>query len=505
MALDETNAAVEALELARDHWPDNPWATITLRQAYWQQIMELRARSSRSDAEDAELERLLDLYDGLDAEFERLEIGLVAWSEVGGSQTLACASTGWPVVDRVPARCDASDAVSVAGRLEPPPRSSAQVIAVGVDGTFARFDDPSTSAPVFGLSGRERLDHVETDARAFARELARLGYDDVILTGREATRPSVLLELTREVLTSHPGDQLIVYLAGHGLDVGGGALVVPVARDLAPVAGSAGGMPRGSTLGDDSIAAITEGNTTEGNSTDTTTLKNDIESKIHIIDIDDGTALASAPPDLLLYRDLDAILSHHRGTVTVIVDACLETVDIPVNIGTVPLHGVGPNNPTWLLGAGPGQRAVESEALGGGAFTRALLNVLDEWHPDEPMTAAALYASAAGVTQREVLRLHGVAQRPVVGDFDLTAVSSTGGTGCFLGLGGCRPGSGDGGGTNCTTDGPAGDKCDSIDDQVVGRWTVDPTTVGLGTENIRMFGHLGDESTTCSESTGGVC
>lgn len=77
------------------------------------------------------------------------------------------------------------------------------------------------------------------------------------------------------------------------------------------------------------------------------------------------------PRSVLTLTEMRSVLSHHRGEVTIVLDACRDDRDVFVDVGEVE-QLIGPNSPNVLMGTGAGAVAVESEALGASVFSTAV-------------------------------------------------------------------------------------------------------------------------------------
>lgn len=244
----------------------------------------------------------------------------------------------------------------------PAPEARARVVSIGVDAA-----GPLDLAP---------LTFAAADARKTAQAFEALGFDAVEYVNGDATRDTILWDLADEVLASQPGDELVVYYSGHGFTDAAGDGAVVTDPD---VAGPGSGVNPGGGAGND---------------------------------VDPGGGV-------LYLRELEAVLSHHRGKVTVIVDACLDERDIH-NHGPRVTGPLGNNRPTIVLASGAGRIAIESNRLGGGVFTYALdvyLRSLADADPSAPVSTTRFDVNDAFdflnvETARLAITLHGVDQRP---------------------------------------------------------------------------------------------
>jgi hypothetical protein len=168
-------------------------------------------------------------------------------------------------------------------------------------------------------SGVAPLAYARRDAEREGDAFARLGYDTFRLIDGSATRENIINTLLREVLLSRSGDDFVFYYSGHGFaDVHGrGALMTA----------AAGGQPV-------SVVPLSE---------------------------------------------IARILSFHRGTATVIIDSCLDGINVNLDGGgahTNLVNGYGPNRARFISAGTPGSPALESERLQAGLYARALLDFL---------------------------------------------------------------------------------------------------------------------------------
>ncbi|MEO1085767.1 MAG: hypothetical protein AAFY88_16130, partial [Acidobacteriota bacterium] len=91
----------------------------------------------------------------------------------------------------------------------------------------------------------------------------------------------------------------------------------------------------------------------------------------------DGGGRGEAPRDLVTIEEIEAVLSHHRGEVTVIVDACRDRRPaVSIDVGDL-ASSRGPNTPLVLWATSPGAAAIESDRLQGSPFTVAVKDYLE--------------------------------------------------------------------------------------------------------------------------------
>jgi len=205
-------------------------------------------------------------------------------------------------------------------------------------------------------SGFEPLAYARSDAEKLSQAFGRLGYSATTLVDQGASREKILDALAREALASRPGDDFVFYFSGHGFsDANGRGALVTASADAAPV-------------GVVSLAEVAQ------------------------------------------------ILSFHRGTTTVIVDGCLNNLNVMLDGGTAAI-GYGPNHTRFIAAAG-GQ-ALESQRLKAGLYAYALLDFLNHQavvHTEDSrhyrLDFDTLLAATSTETARLARDLYGLEQRP---------------------------------------------------------------------------------------------
>jgi tetratricopeptide (TPR) repeat protein len=206
-------------------------------------------------------------------------------------------------------------------------------------------------------SGFGSLAYARSDADRTAQAFARLGYTTTSLLDGLASRERILNSLAREALVSRPGDDFVFYFSGHGFSDahGNGALAVTAS---------------------------------------------------------DG----SARVQVVSFSEVAQILSFYRGTATVIIDGCLN--DLNVDLGNGGLF-YGHNRARFIVAEGPGRPALESQRLRAGLYAHALCDFLDREasrgcrsKKSYRLDVDALFASTSVETARLARELYGLEQSP---------------------------------------------------------------------------------------------
>lgn len=205
-----------------------------------------------------------------------------------------------------------------------------------------------------GTAGLGPLRHADQDAQRVAAALNGLDFRSRVLVNHSATRTKILAELSRIVRASQPGDEFVFYFSGHGFtDINGHPVLVT---------GGSGPAAAG------------------------------------------GGAL-----ETLSLEELANVLSFYRGRAIVVLDNCLNEVQIQTGTRDRPV--AGPNPATFLLAGAPGGRVIESPRLGSGLFTFTLLRFLEQ-HRSPKLDFDAMYRYTATETSRLARELYGANQRP---------------------------------------------------------------------------------------------
>lgn len=241
------------------------------------------------------------------------------------------------------------------------PGASARMVSVGIDAYDA------------GGSPLPSLRHASQDAERVASALRRLGYVSSVLHNGDATRGGILEALALEALRSRPGDRFVFFFSGHGF-----------------------------TDRDGNRVLVTGGGT-----------------------------------EVVTLSEIAAILAYHQGEAVVIADACFDRRDLalgsaasyPQKAGNLEAddenangHGTRFNNIDitardgvhFILAGSPGEVAVESQRLGSGVFTYALVDYLAGLDAGQALDWDDLIVHTAAETARLAKSLHGVAQHPVL-------------------------------------------------------------------------------------------
>lgn len=90
--------------------------------------------------------------------------------------------------------------------------------------------DAGAKAFVIGIEAYANVDKLgnpDVDAKAVAGKLESAGYDVTRLTGNDTDKASLLKKWQRFVQAVEPGDDVVVYYSGHGIDVKGANYLVP--------------------------------------------------------------------------------------------------------------------------------------------------------------------------------------------------------------------------------------------------------------------------------------
>lgn len=239
-----------------------------------------------------------------------------------------------------------------------------QVLAVGVNG----------GAHV----GLDRVTHAAADALRVSVALRGLDFRSTVLVNHEATRSKVLAELAHAVQTSRPGDVFVFYFSGHGFTDANGHPLLVTGR----------GNP---------VSWVHAGKPATGDST------------INIVGADKNVVNKGNPLVTLSLEEVVDVLSFHRGRTVVILDNCLNAMQLHT---AAPRRMVaGPNRPTIILAGDPSGRVIESPQLGSGLFTYTLLRFLEQQRTPE-IDFDAMFQYTAAETTRLARDLYGVSQRP---------------------------------------------------------------------------------------------
>ena len=184
--------------------------------------------------------------------------------------------------------------------------SSLKVISIGVD-NYANSELVRS------------LDFAASDAENVTRSLASYGFDVKLLKNKEATSINIANVLSKEVLSSKPGDTLVLYVSSHGLaDYNGNKYIMTY------------------------------------------------------VDRDKKAQLMSV-------KSIESLLSAHKGDAYVLIDSCFDRFkfsgsdvfdkQVELSIGKKPM---------LILGSSLGEKAIESKQLKSGLFTYALIEYLEK-------------------------------------------------------------------------------------------------------------------------------
>jgi len=246
-----------------------------------------------------------------------------------------------------------------------------QVLAVGVNGG--------------AIAGFDRVERATADALRVSDALRNLDFRSTVLLNHEATKPKVLIELAHAVQTSRPGDLFVFYFSGHGFTDANGhpVLVTGRSKPVVVAGGPAGG-------------AFAQGFKTDG--------------LVHMLGgADQMPVNAYNQTEILFLEEVVDMLSYHRGRAVVILDNCLNTMEL--DGGSPRRMAAGPNRPTIILAGEPGSRVIESPRLGSGLFTYTLLRFLDQQRTPE-LDFNEMFRYTAAETARLARNLYGMSQRP---------------------------------------------------------------------------------------------
>lgn len=205
-------------------------------------------------------------------------------------------------------------------------------------------------------TGLRTLAHAGTDAQRVAAAYVRLDYQSRVLQNEQATRENILQALARETLTSQTGDEFLFYYSGHGF--------------------------------------------TDRHNRGVLTIPSSLTSTV-------GT---------LTLAEVGDILSFHKGKVTILIDACLEHLDLDAGPpASDPVRGS--NRPTFILASAPGGIAIESKRLGAGLYTHTLLDYLDRtaaapWSKTGKIDVGELYNVTATATTELARERYNLGQFP---------------------------------------------------------------------------------------------
>ncbi len=335
----DREAAISLFEEARRMAPENPWPLVKLIRAKSPRLQELLAKKPWTAEERNEFETLYYSLEELEAELVRVgvqRIVALSWLRSLGFD---------PLPPDPMSRTDSRDAALVADLWRWAIQRPALVRAAEIISTrtaVASVDRWDRGSLIEELSYGGASDSTAHASRRFMVITAAEETPAWAVDGRPATtlrftradtlrisaalngfgfrtvvatgdREGLVQEMLKEVMHSTEETELIVYYSGHGF-------------------------------------TDTSGKT--------------------VIGTDD-------PRSVLTLTEMRSVLSHHRGEVTILLDACRDQRDVYVDVGDVE-QLIGPNPPNVLMGTGTGALAIESETLGASVFTTAVERHLEQ-------------------------------------------------------------------------------------------------------------------------------
>lgn len=221
--------------------------------------------------------------------------------------------------------------------------------------------------------------HAATDAQRVSAALREFDFRSTVLVNHDATKAAILAHLAHVTATSQPDDTFVFYFSGHGFsDTNGHPFLVT---------GGGGNLVNANTGTADANAII---NANGRNGT--------------------GVAVNASPVETLALAEVVDVLSHHRGRAVIILDNCLNGMQL--NTGAPRRSAAGPNRPTIILAGKPGGQAIESPRLGSGLFTYTLLRFLEQQRTSSELDLDAMFKYTASETARLARDLYGMSQRP---------------------------------------------------------------------------------------------
>ncbi len=176
------------------------------------------------------------------------------------------------------------------------------------------------------LDNPEPLCFAASDAEKMVDTLSRLGFHATLFRNQQGKKLNILRFLYRESLKSKANDIFVLYIASHGFSDDNGNKYVLVYSEK-----------------------------------------------------------QSLPDVILSINEIRNSLRTHKGIVYVILDVCLQNIDIETNIHKLETEcgENAPDNITFLFATTPEGKAIESIKLGGGIATHAILEYLSKLVPHD--------------------------------------------------------------------------------------------------------------------------